>query len=307
MEVFFTLFFNLLPLYGLIALGFIGGRYCGVDRNSLANFAIFILMPAVAIGYVAQLELQPSYLLLPLFYFALSVVVGSLFLKIGRLIYGDSRANLMALCSSMGNTGYFGLPLVLMLFDEKLIAIYIFTMMGGGIYESTMGYYIAARGQFDVRQSLIKVAKFPLLYGILFGFILNFSGVELPEQALLYWGYFKGSYIIVGMMIIGIALASVSGFKIGWRFMGAALGGKIVIMPLIVFGTIFLDKNIFNLFSNDIHNALFIMSIVPPAANVAAYASQMDIHPEKAATTVLLSTIFALFYIPAVVILMGIS
>ena len=50
---------------------------------------------------------------------------------------------------------------------------------------------------------------------------------------------------------------------------------------------------------------LLIMSIVPPAANIAAFAATLDLNPEKAATTVLLGTIFALFYIPAVLVLSG--
>jgi predicted permease len=47
------------------------------------------------------------------------------------------------------------------------------------------------------------------------------------------------------------------------------------------------------------------LSIVPTAANVAAFASQLDLVPEKAATTVLIGTVIALFYIPAMLILMG--
>jgi len=51
---------------------------------------------------------------------------------------------------------------------------------------------------------------------------------------------------------------------------------------------------------------MLILSIVPPAANIAAFAAQLNVQPEKAATTVLLCTIFALFYIPFIVMISGI-
>ncbi len=139
MAVFFSLLTNLLPLYILIGMGFIAARYLKVDRQSLASLAIFMFMPIVVFGFVVNLEFQPSYILLPLVIFAVSIITGLGFLWIGRKIYGDSTANLMAMCCSMGNTGYFGLPLVFLFFNEEQTAIYIFTMLGGSVYEATFG------------------------------------------------------------------------------------------------------------------------------------------------------------------------
>jgi len=42
------------------------------------------------------------------------------------------------------------------------------------------------------------------------------------------------------------------------------------------------------------------MAIVPLAANTAAYAIGLRVHPDKAALAVLASTLFALFYIPLI-------
>ena len=53
-------------------------------------------------------------------------------------------------------------------------------------------------------------------------------------------------------------------------------------------------------------NIVILITIVPPAANSVAFAAQLNIRPEKAATTVLLGTVLALFYIPAVIWLVGI-
>ncbi|MCB1591941.1 MAG: AEC family transporter [Alphaproteobacteria bacterium] len=306
MDVFFSLLTNLLPLYILIGMGFVAARYLKVDRQSLASLAIFMFMPIVVFGFVVNLEFQPSYILLPIVIFVVSVITGVGFLALGKKVYGDNTANLMAMCCSMGNTGYFGLPLVFLLFNEQQTAIYIFMMLGGSVYEATYGYYLAARGAFDVKTSLKKLAKFPALYAITLGFIANGLGYKPPELFWTYWAYFKGAYVVLGMMIVGAALAGVQKLVIGPRFMALVFLGKFLAWPVLVYTFVLFDKAVLQWYPQDIHNLILIMSLVPPAANIAAFAAQMNMKPEKAATTILLSTIFALVYIPAMIWLLGI-
>jgi predicted permease len=306
MDVFFTLLGVLFPLYIIIALGFIAGRFFEVERNTLANLAIFIFVPVVVFGFVSNLEFQPQYIALPFIIYIVHAIVGLSMLAIGKRIYHGPEANILAMAASMGNTGYFGLPLVLALFDQQHVAIYIFAMMGGSIYEATIGYYIAARGRFDVRTSLVKLAKFPALYAIALAFIYKGAGGQLSEQFLTYWGYFKGGYVLIGMMIIGAALSKVSKLVIGPRFLSLALLGKFMFWPALVCGWIILDRTVLHMFAPEIYSLMLVMSIVPPAANIAAYAAQLDLVPEKAATTILLGTVFALFYIPLILMLSGV-
>ena len=108
-------------------------------------------------------------------------------------------------------------------------------------------------------------------------------------------------------MIIGLALAHMDKFVFGARFVTITFIGKFVAWPLLVLGFIWLDKNFFNWFEPVIHQLIIVMSIVPPAANIVAFATQMNLKPEKAATTVLLGTLFALFYIPLVLMWAGIE
>ncbi len=298
MDIFLTLFFALLPLYGLIVLGFIAGRWLEVDRHSLAQLVLFIFLPIMLFGFIADLELKASYALLPVLIYSVQASVAFIILALGRRIFGDNRANLLAMCSSMGNTGFFGLPLVVFLFEAQWVALYMFVMIGGAVFEATVGYYLAARGNFSAREALIKLMKYPSIYAIILALIVNLTHTPLPEAFYIYWGYFKGCYVVAGMMILGVALAHMKGLVFGKRFMTVTLIGKFVLFPLLMGGFILLDKVFLGWFALEIHQILFVMAIVPPAAGVAAFATQLDLRPEKAATTVLIGTIFALFYIP---------
>lgn len=300
MDIALLLLKNLLPLYVIIALGFFGGRYLRFERDTLANLAIFICVPIVVFGYVAQLEFKAAYALLPVLVFIIATIVALSFYKLGQHIFKDNRANLMAMCASMGNTGYFGLPIIFLLFEPKWVAVYMFILLGYLIFEATIGYYLAVRGNFSVRESVIKVLRYPSIYAIAAGLVANAMHVKLPELYLTYWGYFKGAYVILGMMIIGVALSRINKLVFGARFLTLTFAGKFLVLPLLMAGLVALDSAYFHLFGPEVHLLLVIVSIVPPAANIAAFAAQLDLKPEKAATTVLMGTIFALFYIPAI-------
>ena len=307
MSVFASLFLNLLPLYALIFAGFVAGRYLNVDRQSIGTLAIYIFMPVVMFGFVADLDFKLEYVILPFLLYGISAVVALSFLNLGKKIYGDNQANLMAMCAAMGNTGYFGLPLVLLFFPKELIAIYIFMNLGALIFEATIGYYIAARGNFDVRTSLMKIVGFPGIYAIALGLVFNQTGVELPEIFWTYWTHFKGAYVVVGMMIIGVALSQLDRFVFGVRFVSLTFAGKFMALPLLAFAFVMIDRIWLHWFEKDIHHLIMIISIVPPGANIAAFATKMNLQPEKAATTILIGTVFALFYIPLMIWLMGIG
>ena len=306
MDVFFSLFVSILPLYVIIALGWIAGRFYDVDKNSLANLAIYILVPAVTFYYMAGVEFRPAYFSLPFVAFGCyaSVAIGAYWL--GRKLYPDNRANLLAMCSGTKNNGYMGLPVIILFFKPEWVGVYVFTLTGSLVYEATVMYYIANRGQFSVQESIKRVLSFPVIYAALIGLVFNLLGFEIPEQTEDFWGYFRGAYVVVGMMIIGVSLSKVSKLVIAPKFLSLVFGAQFVAWPLITYGLVWIDESTTQFFADEVHKFFIVMSLLPPAANVAAYAATLDLNPEKAATTILIGTIFALFYIPAMLVLTGV-
>lgn len=306
MDIFLLLFNNLIPLYVLIAIGWIAGRYLDVDRQSLGSFAIYIIMPIVTFGFMLNLEWQTKYLILPVIVFFLMSAMHFFWLAVGQKIFGDSRANLLGLTCVSGNTGYMGLPIILALFEPQWVAIYILMMAGSVMCEGTTGYYVAARSSFTIRDSLIKLARFPVVYAVVFGLIGNLFDFKMSVQVEQYWGYFKGVYVIVGMMIIGAALSKIDKLVFGPRFVALSFLGQFVLWPLVAFLVTRFDVFVTQLFDTQVHNLLLVMSLMPPAANIAAFALQLNLRPEKAATTILVGTLLALIYIPFMLIVLGI-
>jgi len=272
----------------------------------MASLSIYFFLPIVIFGFVSNMAFKPSYIILPAFLYIASTITALSFYALGKRIYKkDSRANLMALCSAMGNAGYFGLPLVLLFFDADKVAIYVFMLLGVSLFEATIGYYIAARGNFSVRNSLIKLLKFPSIYAIATALIVNAMDIELPEMFWTYWTHVKGCYVIIGMMIIGVVLGSMKTLVFDLKLTVLVFIGKFLTIPLLGGLFIWLDSAVLHMFTIDIYHLIVLITIVPSAANVVAFSAQLNVQPEKAATTVLSGTIFALIYIPAVVWLIG--
>lgn len=298
---------NLLPLYILIALGYIAGRWLKADLESFASVLIFILAPIVFFGAIVQIEFTPAYLLLPVILGAMgiSIAVGSLYIT--KRYFTGNEPNLIAMLQAAGNTGYFALPLILVLFGAEGAAIYMLGNIGIAISQTTVGYYFGARGNHSIRESIIKVLKLPSPHMLWVALLWQSLNLPFPPIAVTYWEHFTGAWIIIGIMLIGMALGKYRSMAIDKKLLGWLFGIKFIIWPLIAYGFVLLDKLVLGLFDNDVHIMILIIGIVPLPANGTSYALHLKVKPEEATVAILLSTIFALFYIPAVFWLLGIS
>lgn len=298
MSFFSALLLKIAPLYLNILLGYIAGKVLDANRDTIARIMFFMINPIVIFNGVINTRMDTGILMLPVLTFAISTSLCLAFYRISKNIWQDSSKNLMAFSAGSGNTGYFGLPVALLLFDEQGEGIYIMALLGISLYENSIGFYVFAKGIYSPSECIYKLIKLPALYAFLGGLAINFSNIQIPELFADFMGHIKGTYTVLGMMIIGLGLASLKQFKLDFKFIGMTFLAKFVAWPLIVLLVITVDVHLFGFFGEKIHDALTLISIVPLAVNMVIMASIVQSQPEKAATSVLLSTLFALGYVP---------
>lgn len=294
---------NIIPLYILIALGYVSGRWMDVNLPSMATVAIYILSPIVNFGAMAQMKFTPEYIALPLIFFCASAIIGITSYTVFQKIWKNSTANLIGMGSVTGNTMYFGLPVILALLGPEWVGVYALLNLGTFLNESGLGYFFGARGNATIKGALLKVIKLPVIHAIWIGLLYNMSGAELPEAFMRYWNYAIGAWVIIGMMIIGVALSKQKRLEIDFKLLASMCIPKFIIWPAFVFSLIAIDIVHFQAFSLEIYQMLAIFSAVPLAGNLVAYAATLNLHPERAAAAVLMSTILAFFTVPAAVLL----
>ncbi len=298
MSLFAILFVKLIPLYALILLGFISGKGLRMEKTQVAKLLIYVITPYVVFEATLRAKLHVDIISLPILFFSLGTILCFLCLFIARRIWTDSTKNILAFAAGAGNTGYFGLPVIISLFGEDVISFAVFAVLGMILYENSIGYFVTARGNYSVEESIKKMLRLPSLYAFGVGITLNALQVTLPESVHILGFGFRHAYTILGMMIIGIGISGVKFSTIDVRFLSISFCMKFLAWPLVMSLIFFIDAWLFHIYSLEMKHILLILSIVPLAANTVVFAAELDTKPEQASFAVLASTFFALFYIP---------
>ena len=276
-----------------------------VNLPSMATVAIYILAPIVNFGAMAQMKFTPEYIALPILFFCISAVIGTISYLTAQKLWKNNTANLIGMGSVTGNTMYFGLPVILALLGPEWVGVYALLNLGAFLNEVGLGYFFGARGNATIKGALLKVLKFPVIHAIWLGLLYNLSGLPLPNAFTLYWNYSIGAWVIIGMMIIGVALSKQSKLVVDFKLLLSMCTPKFILWPLAGFAVILIDKLYFQAFSTPIYQMLAIFTAVPLAGNLVAYATTLNLHPERTAGAVLISTVLGIFTVPIAVLIVS--
>jgi predicted permease len=298
MEVFFILLFKLMPFYILIFLGYIGGKYLHIKKESIATILLYFISPVVIFNGIFTTALSLSTFSIPVLYFLLCSITTAVAYILAGFVWKDGTRNVLAFTAGSANTGFFGLPVAVAFFGNYVIGIMALIIVGTGLFQSTIGFFLAARSKHTRKDSILKVLQLPMLYAFLLGVSLNLTGVVLPDFVSSSLDYFSGAFIVLGMMLIGIAVADVKKTHIDIRYFGASLAAKYILWPMVTVCVIWLDSQYFHIYDPQLYNLFFLMSVVPVAIGIVSYATILQTNPERVSLDVLISTIVALIIIP---------
>lgn len=305
MSIFNLLFEKLIPVYLLILIGVVAGRILRVPRDSVATLLIYIIAPVVVLSGVLNTPLTVSRLFLPFFFFVLCSVISWSTFRLARGLFGEKQAGILAFACGSGNTGYFGLPVVMALLGQDYVGLAILCILGFIFFENTTGFYLLARGQYSPQESLQRLKRLPTIYAFAIAILANIFGLTLSASFTDLSMNFRGTYTVLGMLLIGLGISTLNTWKINPKLLVFSFAIKFILWPVVVLGTIYVDNHWLHFFDPASQKIMTVISLVPLPANAVAFAAQFKAHPEETAALVFLSTLFALFYIPFITTLMG--
>ncbi|CAH1042618.1 AEC family transporter [Halomonas sp. TD01] len=287
----------LLMLLGFVGLGWIAAQRLKIDPRPIATLLVYLIAPLTIFRALMNGGPTAEYLLLTLALFILVSIMALTVRWFTQHRFGPQEGALLAFSSGTGNTGYFGLPVALILLPPEGVTLYLFCMLGINLYEFTVGFYLSARGHFSMRQSLIKIVRLPLIYAFLSALLLSALNVTLPSALMNSLDVFPATYTLLGMMIIGMTLSQVTLDAWDSRFVATCVGLRYLLWPLVMLIVVLLLQALGPL-APELGMALLLLGVVPMASNVVVVAMELGIQPQKGALAVLTTTLLAPLLIP---------
>lgn len=307
MSLFFVIFLKVIPIYMNVLLGYLSTKFLKVQRESIASLLIYILGPIVVFSATVSVKIDLALAFLPIFLYLFSSIIAFISLYLFKNSWNDPSGNILSFSAGTGNTGYFGIPLAVIFFEPSLADIFIFTVLASLLYESTTGFYVTAKGNFTIKESLKKISRLPILYAFILGLIFNLLGFSIPDIISSYTSQFKGAYGILGMMMLGMGLIGLKNTEGNFdiKFIAITHIIKFAFWPLAILFCIYVDRTFLMFLNEDLYKVMFLFSIVPLAGNTVTLAILLNAKPEKASLAVFISTLISIVLIPLYIYLYG--
>lgn len=204
------------------------------------------------------------------------------------------------------NVMFFGLPIVEAMFGNKGIAWASFFSVIFHVFAWTYGMIVLGRGRNDIKLSWKKVVfnfgTIPCLIGIALYFVSSlpipqqvYDGLDGVQKALEYVG---GLCTPISLLVLGGVLTTLPLKKLfnNWRIYYVCLV-KLIVFPLIVYVIARLIPGL----SDEMCMFIMIMAGLPTASLTNMFAELYDIEPGYAATSVGMTTVFAVITLPLIV------
>lgn len=301
LEVFNSIFLKIITNLLSVLIGFLAGRYYGVQRDSIGQLLFYFFAPIVFFSSPASSKLNISNISVTFVMCFICSCNAILCYWALKKFWSDSARNILSMSAGSSNCGYFMLPIASILFDEANLNIYMMLVIGVALYESSVGYYICAKSIVSTKESIKRILTLPMLNAFVFGVLFSISGLHLPGFLKDFTQNMRSAYSILGMTVIGLGLSNIKSISIDYKFTGFALFIKLIIQPLGIMIFVLLDYLLFKMYDSRFYKAMILISTAPVAANTIVMANIVNFSVEKIATVVFISAILSLIYIPTIV------
>ncbi len=290
----------LLPLYGVILIGWaVGGRLPWAAKL-FSTILVFGLIPLLVIDKVLAAETRQLMVIPPLM-FAVAALMSIPAHRLAQRLGKDFDPKLLSASFSFFNVAFFGVPVSQALFGEVGASTVICAYIGSALYGDTIGYFLIARTKEGARKAATKALRVPIVYVVIGAIIAKLAGVTMPEAAKPVLSIAGTLVSVLGMAVIGLNLAETG--RDDWR---PKLMTRILAVRqasgLILLGTaLALEAALVGILTPRDRVIVGLVALFPIASNVTLFATLLDTNRKAAAVLVALSSVVSLVLVLLVV------
>ncbi|WP_044036017.1 AEC family transporter [Octadecabacter arcticus] len=300
------IFLQTLPFFALIGLGYGAGRsgfFTPEATAYLTKFVFYFALSAMLFRFSANLSLGEIFD----WPFVLAYLWGTMFIYLiatGVALLrkrGIEEAAIEAQCAVIGNVGFLGIPMLVLLLGEQAIGPVMLVLAVDLIVFGSL-IVILITGSRDGRMSPgvlrtvgIGLLKNPMIVSISLGLIVSSIGLPIPKPANEFLSLLGAAATPGALFAIGASLATKSAERVvvaGWLSFA-----KLVLHPAAVaFAALVM-------FPVDAYAAgvMIACAALPVAGNVYILAQHYVVAPSRVSASILISTALSVITISAVI------
>jgi malate permease and related proteins len=293
-----------LPVFLILAVGFIGHRVLNLDIKSISTAALYLMLPFLAFQTFYENELNMNYVYIVLFCILLLFGLIVISFIAGKMTNRpQSKTPAFVLAGAFMNSGNYGVPVILFAFGEIGFQYAVIMMVIQSLLMNTVGLYFAAKGGKSgatLKDSLNKILKMPVLYGSMTGLLMQIGSIQVPD--FLYNGIdlIASATIPTIMLVLGMQLANISKKNVKMKELSAVLVIRLVASPIIAYAiTVMLSLD------SLLSSVLIVLAAMPTAANTTMFAVQFDTEPDLVSFSTLVTTSISIITVPLMIMLMS--
>jgi predicted permease len=278
---------TVLPVFGLVALGFVFGRFHRVDLATLTDVVVYMAGPALVFSSLAHGTLVTSD--------ALTVMAGTCVIVLGvgvamRAVaaVGGLRPGPLYLPAMFMNSGNMLLPLGLFAFGEEGLRHGVIIFVTVAVLQSTVGVTIASG-----RPAPAEMFRLPYVHAAVAALAVRVAGVILPEVAARPIAMVGDMAVPLMLIALGLRLRTLAPGS--WR-----AAGFVVVMRIAGgYAMAWSFVTIVGL-EGTARSCLLLGSVMPSAVINFIFAEKFASEPGDVATAVVASTLVSVVTTPLV-------
>ncbi|GAB4436832.1 MAG: AEC family transporter [bacterium] len=304
----------LLPFFFIIASGVVfrwlkpGGLDADKIRLSINTTVFNLFLPALCVKVFTTADLGAETFAIPLAawltLFVMIAVNYLLFTKVFKREQLDGKSvGALIIAATMGNVTYLGLPFLTGLYGQKaaqyalyydLLATTPFLWLVGVRF----GAHFGTGKKISIRESLIKLAYLPPLWGIALGIIVNVSGMTVPVYILKALEMMAG--VVVPLMTFSVGLSLTFSHLKKLNLIAVVVVMKLLVSPFV---SLFAGR-IFGLSDTALYGT-FLEGGMPTMVLSLLIAVEFGLDVPLAALCIVVTTICSFVTLPLLVYLTG--
>ncbi|MBI5701184.1 AEC family transporter [Candidatus Saganbacteria bacterium] len=288
MPIFFKVLNLMLPLILISFAGFVLAKLKKFNTQTFSDMIIYLTAPALFIVSLSTNSFETKELLTIILTSFLTICLSALFVWILKKRMDIPLGFYLPVIFM--NSGFIGLPLILMMFGAEGLARAIVYDVVNGLLIFSLGIYIISN-----KKDRFEIFKTPILYAAVIGILINYLKITIPYPIQISLSMVGSITIPLALITLGYQLGKIKIRTIKLPIFGAAIR--------LAFG-LFIAFSVIKLFNvrGELANILVIMSALPSALNgIVLSEKYRKEDSDVIASTIAISILASIIYLPIII------